>query len=278
VAADPPSDAIITLTTDFGLSDPYVAALKGVILAINPRAILVDITHEVRPQQVMQATFVTQAAWPYFPPGATHLVVIDPGVGTGRRAVALETPRGRFVGPDNGVLSAALPDEARPAGGQKAAPVPLPPEYRAYAISNPRYMLRPVSATFHGRDIFAPAAAHLSLGVPIEELGERLDAIVALPPLRAPRNADGSLVGRVVHVDRFGNAITDIRAEDLPEHEFTVELGRRRVSGLARTYAEATVLSALVGSSGYLEVALRNGSAARELGVEIGDAAALRPA
>ncbi len=278
MAADAPSNAIITLTTDFGLSDPYVAAMKGVILGINPRAILVDITHEVRPQQVLQAMFVTQAAWPYFPLGAIHAVVVDPGVGTARRAVALETPRGRFVGPDNGVLSAALPDEARPAGGQKAAPVPLPPDYRAYAISDPRYTRRPVSVTFHGRDIFAPAAAHLSLGVPIEELGERLDAIVALPPLRPRRNADGSLAGRVVHIDRFGNAITDIRAEDLPAQKFTVELRRRRVPGLVRAYAEATVLSALVGSSGYLEVALRNGSAARELGVEIGYAAVLRPA
>ncbi len=278
MAADAPSDPIITLTTDFGLSDPYVAAMKGVILGLNPRALLVDITHEVRPQQILQATFMTQAAWPYFPPGAIHAVVVDPGVGMGRRAVALETPRGCFVGPDNGALSAALPEEARPAAGQKPAPVPLPASYRAYAISSPSYMLRPVSATFHGRDIFAPAAAHLSLGVSIEELGERLDTIVALSPLRARRNADGSLAGRVVHIDRFGNAITDIRAEDLPAQEFAVELRGRRVPGLVRTYAEATVLSALVGSSGYLEAALRNGNAARELGVEIGDAAMLRPA
>jgi S-adenosylmethionine hydrolase len=276
MTVDTSLDAIITLTTDFGLSDPYVAAMKGVILGINPRALLIDATHDVRPQQIVQAAFLTQATWPHFPDGAIHLAVVDPGVGTGRRAVALETPRGCFLGPDNGVLSAALPDDVRPA--RTAAAAVLPPGYRAYAITDPRYMLRPVSATFHGRDLFAPAAAHLSLGVPIGGLGERLDAITALPPLRAQRAPDGALHGRVLHIDRFGNAITDIRAGDLPAQEFTVELGRRRVPGLVRTFDEATVLSALVGSSGYLEIAVRGGHAAHELGVEIGDAAVLRPA
>ena len=276
MATDPSPAAIITLTTDFGLSDPYVAAMKGVMLGINPRALLIDVTHDVRPQQIVQAAFLTQAAWPHFPDGAIHLAVVDPGVGTGRRAVALETPRGCFLGPDNGVLSAALPDELRPA--RTPAPAVVPPGYRAYAITDPRYMLRPVSATFHGRDVFAPAAAHLSLGVPIGDLGERLDAITALPTLRAQRAPDGALHGRVLHIDRFGNAITDIRAGDLPAQEFAVEVGGRRVPGLVRTYDEATVLSALVGSSGYLEIAVRSGHAARELGAGIGDAAVLRPA
>jgi len=275
MATDPTPGAIITLTTDFGLSDPYVASMKGVILGINRQARLVDVTHDVRPQQIVQTAFLTQAAWPFFPDGTVHLAVVDPGVGTGRRAIALETPRGCFLGPDNGVLSAALPDELRPA--RTPAPAVLSPGYRAYAITDPRYLLRPVSATFHGRDVFAPAAAHLSLGVPIGELGERLDTITALPPLRARRAPDGVLHGRVVHIDRFGNAITDIRADDLPAQEFAVEAAGRRVPGLVRTYAEATVLSALVGSSGYLELALRSGNAARELGLDIGDAAVLRP-
>lgn len=277
MVADLPPSPIITLTTDFGLSDPYVAAMKGVLLEINPRAILVDISHDIRPQQILQATFVTQATWPYFSAGATHLVVVDPGVGTERRAVALATPSGYFVGPDNGVLSAALSDEARPGATGEPKTVTLPAGYRAFSITNSRYLRGPVSATFHGRDVFAPAAAHLSRGVPIDELGEQLDAIIALPPLRAGRQPDGSLSGLVVHVDRFGNVITDIRAEDLPAREFVVELHRCRVAGPVRTYAEATVLSALVGSSGYLEIAVSNGNAARELGVDIGDATMLRP-
>src|SRR3990172_6386438 len=220
MATNPSPAAIITLTTDFGLSDSYVAAMKGVMLGINPRALLIDVTHDVRPQQIVQAAFLTQAAWPHFPDGAIHLAVVDPGVGAGRRAVALETPRGCFLGPDNGVLSAALPDELRPA--RTPAPTVVPPGYRAYAITEPRYMLRPVSATFHGRDVFAPAAAHLSLGVPIGDRGGRLEALTALPPLRAQRAPDGALHGRVLHIDRFGNAITDIRAADLPAQELAV--------------------------------------------------------
>ncbi len=266
---------IITLTTDFGLSDAYVGAMKGVLLSINPRASIVDVTHGVRPQQILQAAFLTQAAWPHFPDGAIHVAVVDPGVGTERRAVAIETPHGRFVGPDNGVLSATLPDEARPEAG--AAPVALPVRCRAFEITDARYLRDQVSATFHGRDIFAPAAAHLSLGVPIEDLGERLDRIVALPALRARRMTDGSLAGQVVHIDHFGNVITDIRAGDLPAQEFVVLIGRHRVPGPVPTYASATALCALAGSSGYIEIALPNGNAARELGCAIGDTATLQP-
>ena len=268
--------AIVTLTTDFGLSDPYVAAMKCVILGVNPRAAVIDVSHDVRPQQIVQAVFVTKAAWLYFPDGATHVAVVDPGVGTERRAVALETPRGRFVGPDNGVLSAALPDEALPSGDLPALVHP-PAGCRAFSITNRRYLRETVSATFHGRDVFAPAAAHLALGVPIEELGEPLDAILALPALRARRQPDGTLAGRVVHIDRFGNVITDIRADDLPEQPFAVEVARQLVPGPARTFAEVASIAALAGSSGYLEIAVRDGNAARELGVEIGDAALLRP-
>jgi S-adenosylmethionine hydrolase len=273
VPADPPP--IITLTTDFGLSDAYVGAMKGALLGVNPRAAIVDISHDVRPQQIAQAAYLTQSAWPYFPDGTIHVAVVDPGVGTERRAVVIETPRGRFLGPDNGVLSAALPDEARPAGDP--APVALPAGYRAFEITNPGYVRLPVSATFHGRDVFAPAAAHLSLGVQLEELGARIERVVALPPLRAPRMGDGSLAGRVVHIDRFGNLITDIRAEDVPALDVVVEIGRQRVRGLVATYAQGTSLCALIGSAGFVEVALPNGNAAREVGCGIGDAATLRP-
>jgi len=274
-----PTDAapeIITLTTDFGLSDPYVSAMKGVILSVNPRANVIDISHDIRPQQVLQAAFITQSAWPYFPPGAVHVAVVDPGVGTERRAIAIETPDGRFVGPDNGVLSAVLPDAARPDMGPDA--VGLPEGYTAVEITNRQYMREQVSATFHGRDVFAPAAAHLSLGVPLDELGPRVDRIIALPPLRARRNDAGEIAGRVVHIDRFGNVVTDIRDEDLPRDPIEVAIGGQRVRGLVRTYAEAQSLSALIGSSGYLEIALPNGSAAQQLGVDISDTALLQPA
>ena len=234
---------LITLTTDFGLSDPYVAAMKGVILGISPDAHVIDISHGVRPQRVLHATFITQSAWPYFPDGA---------------------------------LSAALPDGARPRDGDNVAPVPLPGGYRAFTIANPRYLQQPVSATFHGRDVFAPAAAHLSMGLSPHELGEPVDHVLAFPPLRARRRHDGSLEARVIHIDRFGNIVTDARAADLPDGAVAVELAGESVPGLVRTYVGASGLVALVGSSGYLEVAQPDESAANSLAVEIGDPVLVR--
>lgn len=270
---------IITLTTDFGLADPYVAAMKGVILGINPEATVVDVTHEVAPQRVVQAVYLTGCTWPHFPPGSIHLAVVDPGVGTGRRAIIVEGPRGLYVGPDNGVLSAALPEEARSmARGEGPAAIALPQGYRAFLIAEPRFLRQPVNDTFHGRDVFAPAAAHLSVGVPPGEFGEAVNSMVALPPIRAGRRADGALVGRVVHVDRFGNLMTDVRAEDLPGGGLRVEIGGQTVEGLARTYADAEGLVAMVGSSGYLEVAEPGGSAAASLSVCVGEAVVVQAA
>ncbi len=263
---------IITLTTDFGLADPYVAAMKGAILSLNPSSVIVDITHEVRPQQVAQAAFLLAQALPYFPAGTIHVVVVDPGVGTARRALALCTPEALLVGPDNGVLSAALPEEPRRQAGPEPRPreVDLPEGYRAVAIKHRRYMRRPVSATFHGRDIFAPVTAHLSLGVDLQALGPTVHRVRALPPFRAHRRPDGVPEGHVLHVDGFGNLITDVRVEDLSTTRTEVTIGGQRIEGLASTYAEEPELKALAGSTGYLEVACRGGSAARRLGVEIG--------
>jgi len=263
---------IITLTTDFGLAGPYVAAMKGVILSLNPAATIVDITHEVRPQQVAQAAFLLAQALPYFPRGTIHVVVVDPGVGTARQALALATPEMLLVGPDNGVLSAALPEETRHRTllGPDPGGVGLPEDYRAVVLRRRRYMWRPVSATFHGRDVFAPAAAHLSLGVGLEALGPAVRRIRALPPFRARRRPDGALEGHVLHVDHFGNLVTDVRAEDLPAGRVEVTIGGQRIEGLARTYEEGPDMKALVGSAGYLEVACRGGSAAYRLGVDVG--------
>ena len=270
----PPDPPIVTLTTDFGLADPYVAAMKGVLLSRAPGVAIVDVSHDVRPQRIEQAVFITQSAWPYFPSGAVHVAVVDPGVGGERLAVALVTPRGFFVGPDNGVLSSALPDDVRP---DLTGPTSLPDGCRAFAIMNERVLRAPVSATFHGRDVFAPAAAHLALGLPAVELGAPLDAVVALPPLRARPEPDGSLRARVVHIDRFGNAVTDARAGDLPAAGLVVEVCGQQIAGPVRTYADATGPAAIVGSAGYLEVALPGGSAAAALGIEIGDDALVRP-
>jgi len=266
--SSPPS--IITLTTDFGLQDPYVAAMKGAILSINPTARLVDVSHAIRPQAVEQAAFVLAAAWPYFPPDAIHVVVVDPAVGSARRALALRAADATFVGPDNGVLSAALPDEARAAAGESLAPVRLPDGYRAVSVTNERFFRTPVSSTFHGRDIFGPVAAHLSLGVALEELGEPVEQIAALPPFRARRQPDGSLRGRVLHVDAFGNLITDVRLDDLTSANAVVELAGRTIEGVSSTYEPGADLRAVRGSSGYLEIAAPGASAAAVLKAELG--------
>ena len=268
--------AIITLTTDFGAADPYVAAMKGVALSINPAATLVDVSHDVRPQRLLQAVFITQMAWRFFPAEAIHLVVVDPGVGSERRGVAIATPHGLFVGPDNGILSAALPDDVRPPAGDRPSLIALPAGYRAVALTEQRYQRLPVSATFHGRDVFAPAAAHLSLGVSLEQFGELTDTVFAFAPLRARQRADGALEGRVVHIDGYGNLLTDVRAEDVPDAPFVVKVGVHSVAGPVRTYSEAQEPAALIGSHGFVELALQGGSAARALDVDIGAAAVLR--
>lgn len=269
---------IVTLTTDFGLSGPYVGAMKGVILSVNPRATIVDITHEVQPQRVEEGCFLLGAAWPHFPSGSVHVAVVDPGVGSERRGLAVATPAGFFVGPDNGVLSAALPDSARPRGFRGVAkPVRLPQGYVAVAISNPDYVRQPLSQTFHGRDVFAPVAAHLTLGVEVDSFGERVASVLALPLFRAVRRADGSLAGRVIHVDRFGNLVTNIRAVDIGGSDVTVEVAGAVLHGLATTYGDGDDLVALIGSSGYLEVALPLGSAAQLLDVDVETPVTVRP-
>jgi S-adenosyl-L-methionine hydrolase (adenosine-forming) len=276
MADNPPG--IITLTTDFGLSEHYVGAMKGSILSVNPRATIVDITHEVQPQRVDEGCFLLGAARPYFPLGSVHVAVVDPGVGGERRALALATPAGFFVGPDNGVLSAALPDASRPRGFRGIAkPVRLPQGYVAVAISNPDYMRQPVSQTFHGRDVFAPVAAHLTLGVDIDRFGERVTSILALPLFRAVRKADGSLAGRVIHVDHFGNLVTSIRAVDIGGGDVTVEVEGAVVHGMTTTYGDGDDLVALIDSSGYLEVALPRGSAAELLDAGLDAPVTVRP-
>ncbi len=257
--------SIITLTTDFGTEDPYVGIMKGVILGIAPEATIVDLSHGVPPQDVRRASFLISSAVPYFPPGTIHVVVVDPGVGSERRPIALQTQRASYVAPDNGVLTLVLHRE---------------PATRIVHLTNARYWLPMVSATFHGRDVFAPVAAHLARGVPLDELGEPIDEIVTLPLLQPTCQADGSIVGHIQHIDHFGNCITDIPAEMVASTaSITVEVAGHRIHGLAPTYAAVAPgnLVALIGSAGYLEVAIREGNAARQLGIEVGERVVIRP-
>lgn len=270
---------IIALLTDFGLSDAYVGTMKGVMLALCPAARLVDLSHNVQPQNVRQAAYLLASAYPYFPADTVFLVVVDPGVGTARTPLVVKTNHGRYVAPDNGVLSYVL---AETGGGC------------AYALENPAYRLAETSQTFHGRDIFAPAAAHLAAGVPASAFGPALDSLVTLPAPRlaiAPDRVDGE----VLHSDHFGNLITSIGrlAWDGPETlrfapRFGVRasapktlraaacqvlIGGHTIGPIRLTYGAVPpgALAALVGSAGQLEIGINQGHAASVLGAAIGD-------
>jgi S-adenosylmethionine hydrolase len=267
---------VITLTTDFGTGDAYVASMKGVILSINPKAVIVDICHSIEPQNVLQAAFILSTAYRYFPEGTIHVAVVDPGVGSQRKAVILKTPEAFFMAPDNGALSYII-DELDTTPDKPVHHFPPNPEQHklgrleAVAITNPDFWRKPVSTTFHGRDIFAPVAAHLSLGVPVHKFGDSLSHVFAFRIPRPSRDNQGSLTGCVLHIDNFGNLITNIRSGDLPGERVIISIGRRRIDGISRFYAEKEGLVAIVGSSCYLEISLKNGSAAALLGTKVGD-------
>jgi len=267
--------AIITLTTDLGLNDAYVAAMKGVILGINPEVRLIDICHTIGPQNILQAAFVLSTAYEFFPQKTIHLVVVDPGVGTERRAIILRTPSADFVAPDNGVLSYVIRQSlTKPLEeNTNLQQVELKPELEAVAITKPRFWRSPVSPTFHGRDIFAPVAARLSLGFRPIDFGEAINSVTMLPLPHPYWTPDGELVGHILHIDSFGNLITNIRSSDLPQtkQEITIEVGNQLISGLSRTYAEGKGLLALIGSSGYLEIALVGGSACALIDTKVGN-------
>lgn len=259
---------IITLTTDFGLDDSYVGVMKGVILGIAPQARLIDTTHAIGPQDIHQAAYIVQTFHNYFPSGTVHLIVVDPGVGGTRRAIALATPQAMFVAPDNGVLTYVWRDALARWGAQAC---------RVVELTEPRYWLQHISNTFHGRDIFAPVAAHLSTGALLEVLGEPLSGLTEAALEQPSLGRSGELVGRIIHVDHFGNCITNIEPQHLEpigsHANITVKIIDQRIAGLSRTYAEGQpgTLLALIGSSNRLELAVCNGNAAQTLGAGIGD-------
>src|SRR5258706_160692 len=250
---------LITLTTDFGLTDHFVGVMKGVILGISPQAHIVDITHECRAYDVSEAAFTVAQAYRYFPPKTVHMVVVDPGVGTSRRPILVEAAGQFFVGPDNGVFAFILSEQ----------------KHKVRAIANAKYFLQPVSQTFHGRDVFAPVAAHLAKGVPPARFGKLVADYLLPHSLKPERTARRGWTGCVLKVDRFGNLITNYLAADFPralEGPFEMAVGLRQVNQLAANYEQfgPGEVFMIVGSSGYFEISAGQASAAKILGVDAG--------
>lgn len=268
------ASGVVTLTTDFGSSDAYVAQLHAVILRLAPPVRIIDLSHDVPARRAETALFLTESAWPQFGPGAVHVVVVDPGVGTERRLVAIETEDAFLVGPDSGVLSSGLPDTMR--SQPDSTSQPLPSGLRAVEISQSSVRAPVVAPTFHGRDVMAPVAAALASGSDLASLGEPLTEVVATAVLAAP-----GVAGSVLHIDRFGNAITNFRGEGRSaKTQLIATTGWRDeipISGLAESYGLAPPdrASLLTGSSGYLEIAWPNGDAAERLGLRVGDSVRL---
>ncbi len=251
---------IVTLTTDFGLKDAFVGVMKGVILGIHSEAKIVDITHEIPSQNVLEACFIVYSSYSYFPKDTVHVVVVDPGVGSERRIICLETPVGIFIAPDNGVLSLVM-----------SGLVPT----KTREVTNSKLFLHKVSSTFHGRDIFAPVAAHLLNGVAVEEVGGAVEdpRVLTFPE---PTQEGSRLVGEILHIDRFGNLITNILEQDLaalPMDRLVIRVGDMKLKGIKRAYADVAAGSpvALLGSSWRLEIAVNRGSAASLLGTSKGE-------
>lgn len=282
------SSPIITLTTDFGTSDVYVGVMKGVILNINPNAQVVDITHAISPQNIHEAAFAINSAYRYFPKGAIHVIVVDPGVGSDRQAIVCQIDNTFFVCPNNGVLSYLLQD--------------IETEDNRITdtvfIENSDYLLPHISRTFHGRDIFAPVAAHLSLGVPLAEIGTPIHDLVRFP-VPAIRISEDTLTGQIINVDSFGNLITNISENALTAFllssasnedavgqldkramsaKFEIMAGSTRLKKLNGAYAESEAGEplAIIGSFGLLEIAVNMGNAQARLGLKNGGTVIVR--
>ena len=259
--------SIITLLTDFGTGTEYAGLMKAVILSINPSAAIVDITHEIDSQDVVQAAFTIYSSYRYFPDGTVHLIVVDPGVGSQRSLLALEMKKQFFIVPDNGILTLLFNE------GKVTSLI---------RITNSKYFLTSVSRTFHGRDIIAPVGAHLSGGIGVSKLGPDIDLrdAVRLENLYARISENGELVGKIVVIDDFGNLITNIDFKKLSEvyqigqeKKIQFKIGSHVITGLSETYdsVQAKTPLVLIGSRGYLEIAVNKGNAAQVLNAEKGD-------
>jgi len=252
---------IITLLTDFGTADSYVSAMKGVILSINPDAVIIDISHQILPQDVTAGAFVLAQSAPFFPKDTIHIAVVDPCVGGKRKPILIQTDRYFFVGPDNGIFSLALRREKIK---------------QKLHLTNKDYFLRRISYTFHGRDVFSPVAAYLSLGVDPAVLGKKIKEIKDIG-FKKPYAKNDKITGQIIHVDRFGNLITNIDEGLLKKvfknRRFEVDICESIIKKFvsAYSYANKDELISLIGSSGLLEIAKRDADAGQEIGAEKGD-------
>ena len=261
---------VIALLTDFGVRDTYVGEVKGALLSINPSVTIVDITHNIPPQDVRVGAFMLGNAVAAFPVGTVFVAVVDPGVGSERRPMLVETPQGAFVGPDNGLLSRVIWHDERHAAPSSPGSSPLPPGVKAWRLTNPAYWRESISNTFHGRDVFAPAAAHYAAGVPASAMGEPATDLWRLP-FPQPKLQAGAVTGEVVYTDHYGNLVTNIPAHMLPPDAVIVMVAGRRIDGLSEHYDTSRPLVAIVGSHDNLEIAKPGGSAAEELTVGRGE-------
>lgn len=244
---------IITLTTDFGLRDPYIAEMKAVILKISPKTKIVDISHQIEKFNIKTGAYTLAAASPYFPKNTIHVVVIDPGVGTKRNAILVQTKNSYYIGPDNGVLALAVKSEGI---------------RHIYRIENSKFMLSEITNTFHGRDVFAPAAAYLADGIPLSEFGPETNEIV-MPEFAKITKRKNTLTGEVVHIDSFGNIITNFRWKDLRSIGIRATVNLKLKNNklnlkFCRTYSEVEVQKplAIIGGHNYLEISINQGNAA----------------
>jgi S-adenosylmethionine hydrolase len=255
-----PPAGVIVLLTDFGLRDPYVGVMKGVILSIHTEARIIDLSHDVPSQGILDAYFILSNAYSYFPAGTIFVTVVDPGVGTHRAILAIQTDKYLFLAPDNGLLGFLEKD-----GKIK----------RIVHVRKSKYFLQPVSNTFHGRDIFAPVAAHLSNGVALSEFGPEVTRMERIATPTPKVTKEGVILGEIVSIDRFGNLMTNIPGERLSGADSVqVKVGRRVIPRISKTYAEGRkgALLALVGSTENLEIAVNKGNAGKKTGSRVGDA------
>ncbi|MGI8884219.1 MAG: SAM hydrolase/SAM-dependent halogenase family protein [Pyrinomonadaceae bacterium] len=253
---------IIALITDFGTADYFVGAMKGVILSINPVAQTIDITHEIPPQNIASASFALRACYRNFPEKTIFVAVVDPGVGSNRKAILVETIDYFFIAPDNGLLSFVF-DETE--------------SFRVYELSNEQFFRRPISRTFHGRDVFASAAAHLSNGAKPEKFGAIIKNYVHAAENKPQNSGENEIAAEIIHIDRFGNLITNLRKKDAPEN-FSLKIAGQTIEKMREFYSEAESAEVFMiwGSAGFLEIVAFNDSAAALLNAEIGQKVILR--
>ena len=274
------SRPIITLTTDFGMRDSYVGAMKGVIMDIAPDATIVDVSHDVERHNIHEAAYALTTASKFFPSHSIHVAVVDPGVGSARRPLVLRTPRGTYISPDNGTLTHVLNSFGQVSSTTETGDAPAyartPEGCVAYELDNPGFWLPHVTRTFHGRDIFAPSAAHLANGAEVSEMGTPVEAIACLPEFTYSFD-NGTVTGRVVHIDRYGNLITNIPS-DAVRNETQIHVLGRMISGLSDSYQESVGgLLAIIGSQDTLEIAVGEGDARTFLNASVGDQVVVQP-